>query len=75
LQPQAKAAGNAHQQKRRRCQNALAQEKIELAFVTPSGLAACYRRQETQVIYDDGLADMLQGWIRGEQRKDKSHLN
>ena len=52
----------ARQQKRRRYQVAVAQAEIELAFVTPSALAAWYRQQEKRGIYDDDLTEMLLGW-------------
>lgn len=52
----------ALQQKRRRYKVAVAQAEIELAFVTPSALAAWYRRQEKRGIYDDDLTEMLLGW-------------
>jgi len=50
------------QQKRRRYQTAVAQAEIELAFITPSALAAWYRQQEKRGIYDDDLTEMLLGW-------------
>lgn len=52
----------ARQQKRRRYQVAVAQAEIELAFITPSALAAWYRQQEKRGIYDDDLTEMLLGW-------------
>ncbi|MBF7982079.1 MULTISPECIES: plasmid SOS inhibition protein A [Rahnella] len=52
----------ARQQKRRRYQTSVAQAEIELAFVTPTGLEAWYKRQEKRGIYDDDLTDMLAAW-------------
>lgn len=49
-------------QKRRRYQTQVAQAEIDLAFVTPAGLAAWYKRQERQGIYDDDLINMVQSW-------------
>ncbi|WP_447874220.1 plasmid SOS inhibition protein A [Serratia fonticola] len=52
----------ARLQKRRRYQTQVAQAEIELAFTTPSELAAWYKRQERQGIYDDELIGMVQAW-------------
>ena len=52
------------QQKRRRYQCLVAQAEIELAFITPSELAAWYKRQERQGIDDDDLVEMAQAWGR-----------
>jgi len=49
-------------QKRRRYQTQVAQAEIDLAFVTPAGLAAWYKRQDRQGIYDDDLINMVQSW-------------
>ncbi|ORJ49415.1 hypothetical protein B2M27_15520 (plasmid) [Kluyvera intermedia] len=49
-------------QKRRRYQTQVAQAEIDLAFVTPAGLSAWYKRQERQGIYDDDLINMVQSW-------------
>ncbi|QJF20059.1 plasmid SOS inhibition protein A (plasmid) [Phytobacter diazotrophicus] len=49
-------------QKRRRYQTQVAQAEIDLAFVTPAGLAAWYKRQERQGIDDDDLLNMVQSW-------------
>ncbi|EPU8562865.1 plasmid SOS inhibition protein A [Yersinia enterocolitica] len=51
-------------QKRRRYQCLEAQAEIELAFITPSELAAWYKRQERRGIDDDDLVDMVQAWGR-----------
>lgn len=51
-----------HQQKRRRYQTRVAQAQIELAFTTPSKLAAWYKRQERQGIYDDDLIESVYAW-------------
>lgn len=55
----------AREQKRRRYQVHVAQAEIDLAFTTPSELAAWYKRQERHGIYDDDLIGMVQAW--GEQ--------
>lgn len=47
------------QQKRRRYQTQVAQAQIELAFTTPSELAAWYKRQG---IYDDDLIECVHAW-------------
>ncbi|MCK2180848.1 plasmid SOS inhibition protein A [Hafnia paralvei] len=49
-------------QKRRRYQTQVAQAQIELAFTTPSELAAWYKRQERQGIYDDDLIEAVYTW-------------
>lgn len=49
-------------QKRRRYQTMVAQAQIELAFTTPSELAAWYKRQERQGIFDDDLIDSVYAW-------------
>lgn len=49
-------------QKRRRYQVNVAQAEIELAFSTPSELAAWYKRQDRHGIYDDDLIGMVQAW-------------
>lgn len=50
------------QQKRRRYQVQVAQAEIDLAFITPSELAAWYKRQERQGIHDEDLIGMAQVW-------------
>lgn len=50
------------QQKRRRYQTRVAQAQIELAFTTPSELAAWYKRQERQGIFDDDLIESVHAW-------------
>lgn len=52
------------QQKRRRYKTKAAQAQIELAFTTPSELAAWYKRQERQGIYDDDLIEAVYAWIQ-----------
>lgn len=49
-------------QKRRRYQTMVSQAQIELAFTTPSELAAWYKRQERQGIYDDDLIESVHAW-------------
>lgn len=49
-------------QKRRRYQTQVAQAEIDLAFVTPAGLTAWYKRQDRQGLYDDDLINMVQSW-------------
>lgn len=50
------------QQKRRLYQTRVAQAQIELAFTTPSELAAWYKRQERQGIFDDDLIESVHAW-------------
>lgn len=50
------------QQKRRRYQAQVAQAQIELAFTTPSELAAWYKRQKRQGIFDDDLIESVYAW-------------
>lgn len=57
-----KIEAKQRQQKRRRYQNQVAQAQIELAFTTPSELAAWYKRQERQGIYDDDLIEAVYAW-------------
>lgn len=57
-----KIEGKQRQQKRRRYQAQVAQAQIELAFTTPSELAAWYKRQERQGIYDDDLIEAVYTW-------------
>lgn len=49
-------------QKRRRYQTQVAQAEIDLAFVTPAGLAAWYKRQDRLGLNDDDLINMVQSW-------------
>lgn len=57
-----KIEAKQRQQKRRRYQTRVAQAQIELAFTTPSELAAWYKRQERQGIYDDDLIESVHAW-------------
>ncbi len=57
-----KIESKQRQQKRRRYQTQVAQAQIELAFTTPSELAAWYKRQERQGIYDDDLIEAVYAW-------------
>ena len=57
-----KIEAKQRQQKRRRDQTQVAQAQIELAFTTPTELAAWYKRQERQGIYDDDLIDAVYAW-------------
>jgi len=57
-----KIEAKQRQQKRRRYQTQVAQAQIELAFTTPSELAAWYKRQERQGIYDDDLIEAVYAW-------------
>lgn len=57
-----KIEAKQRQQKRRRYQTQVAQAQIELAFTTPSELAAWYKRQERQGIYDDDLIEAVYTW-------------
>lgn len=57
-----KIEAKQRQQKRRRYQTMVAQAQIELAFTTPSELAAWYKRQERQGIYDDDLIESVSAW-------------
>lgn len=57
-----KIESKQRQQKRRRYQTQVAQAQIELAFTTPSELAAWYKRQERQGIYDDDLIGAVYAW-------------
>lgn len=57
-----KIEAKLRQQKRRRYKTKVAQAQIELAFTTPSELAAWYRRQERQGIYDDDLIEAVYAW-------------
>ncbi|KKI44074.1 plasmid SOS inhibition protein A [Hafnia alvei] len=57
-----KIEAKQRQQKRRRYQTQVAQAQIELAFTTPSELAAWYKRQERQGIFDDDLIECVHAW-------------
>ncbi|TBL57062.1 plasmid SOS inhibition protein A [Hafnia paralvei] len=57
-----KIEAKQRQQKRRRYQTMVAQAQIDLAFTTPSELAAWYKRQERQGIFDDDLIDSVHAW-------------
>lgn len=57
-----KIEAKQRQQKRRRYQTQVAQAQIELAFTTPSELAAWYKRQERQGIFDDDLVECVHAW-------------
>lgn len=57
-----KIEAKQRQQKRRRYQTMVAQAQIELAFTTPSELAAWYKRQERQGIFDDDLIESVYAW-------------
>ena len=57
-----KIEAKQRQQKRRRYQTRVAQAQIDLAFTTPSELAAWYKRQERQGIFDDDLIDSVHAW-------------
>lgn len=57
-----KIEAKQRQQKRRRYQTQVAQAQIELAFTTPSEMAAWYKRQERQGIYDDDLIESVYAW-------------
>ncbi|MGL4684606.1 MAG: plasmid SOS inhibition protein A [Hafnia alvei] len=57
-----KIESKQRQQKRRRYQTQVAQAQIELAFTTPSELAAWYKCQERQGIYDDDLIEAVYAW-------------
>lgn len=57
-----KIESKQRQQKRRRYQTQVAQAQIELVFTTPSELAAWYKRQERQGIYDDDLIEAVYAW-------------
>ncbi|MEG0533415.1 MAG: plasmid SOS inhibition protein A [Citrobacter sp.] len=57
-----KIEAKQRQQKRRRYQTLVAQAQIELAFTTPSELAAWYKRQERQGIFDDDLIESVYAW-------------
>lgn len=57
-----KIEAKQRQQTRRRYQTQVAQAQIELAFTTPSELAAWYKRQERQGIFDDDLIESVHAW-------------
>jgi hypothetical protein len=57
-----KIEAKQRQQKRRRYLTQVAQAQIELAFTTPSELAAWYKHQERQGIYDDDLIEAVYAW-------------